>query len=369
VLFDLAPKASKRDFYDFEAELEQLYKFYLSARVVAVSGPRRTGKTSLILTFLNEYRVPSVFIDCRRVALSPYGVSFRGFVEELTRALNSFLERLRGRAERLLELLKSVRGVEVDLAMARVALGWGRKKRPSLVELLERVNRFASEEGVRVALVLDELQELQPLNIDFSKLLAYAYDHLANTVVIVTGSQIGLLYDMLGVDDPESPLYGRAVAEVSMRRLLRDEAVEFLEKGFAELGVEVEKSVIEEAVNTLDGVIGWLTYFGWSYANGVRSLGEVLDMAAKQEAEELKRFLAKTRSERRYREILKAIASGKSKWSEIKRALEVAEGIEIDDSNFSDLLKKLIKAGFIEKRGEVYTAPDPITLRAIEKHL
>jgi AAA+ ATPase superfamily predicted ATPase len=86
---------------------------------------------------------------------------------------------------------------------------------------------------------------------------------------------------MLGVDDPKSPLYGRAVAEVSMRRLLRGEAVEFLEKGFAELGVEVGKSVIEEAVNTLDGVIGWLTYFGWSYANGVRSLGEVLDMTAK----------------------------------------------------------------------------------------
>jgi hypothetical protein len=35
----------------------------------------------------------------------------------------------------------------------------------------------------------------------------------------------------------------------------------------------------------------------------------------------------------------------------------------------SDLLKKLIKAGFIEKRGEVCTASDPITLRAIEKHL
>jgi len=54
VLFDLAPKRSKKDFYNFDHELEQLYKLYLSSRIVAVLGPRRTGKTSLILTFLNE---------------------------------------------------------------------------------------------------------------------------------------------------------------------------------------------------------------------------------------------------------------------------------------------------------------------------
>jgi len=36
VLFDLAPKRSKKDFYNFEHELEQLYKLYLSGRIVAV---------------------------------------------------------------------------------------------------------------------------------------------------------------------------------------------------------------------------------------------------------------------------------------------------------------------------------------------
>lgn len=54
MLFDLTPKRCKRNFYNFEHELEQLHKFYLSSRVVDVLGPRRIGKTSLILTFLNE---------------------------------------------------------------------------------------------------------------------------------------------------------------------------------------------------------------------------------------------------------------------------------------------------------------------------
>jgi len=369
VLFDLTPKRCKRDFYDFEHELEQLHKLYLSSRIVAVLGPRRIGKTSLILTFLNEWSVPNVFIDCRRVPLSSYGASFRGFAEELSRALNAFISSHRGIAGKLLEHLRGVRGVEIDLSMAKVSLRWSRRDRVDIVSLLERLNDFAREEGLRVALVLDELQELQPVNIDFAKLIAYAYDHLTNVVAILSGSQVGLLYDMLRVDDPTSPLYGRAVAEIRVGRLSREGAMDLLSRGFAEAGVEVGRDVIERAVDVLDGVVGWLTYFGWSYSYKAKDLEGILDAAAMQEAEEVRRFLAKSRSEKRYRAILKTAAEGKNRWSEIKRSLELLEGIEIDDKNFNELLTRLIKAGFLEKIDERYKVPDTITARAILKHL
>jgi len=185
----------------------------------------------------------------------------------------------------------------------------------------------------------------------------------------LSGSQVGLLYDMLRVDDPTSPLYGRVIAEVRMGRLPREKAVELLLKGFAEANLEVSLEVIENAVNILDGVVGWLTYFGWSYLYGAKNLEEILDTAAKQEAEEIRRFLAKSRSEKRYRAILKIVAEGKSRWSEIKKSLELLEGIEIDDKNFNELLTRLAKAGFIEKINEVYKVPDTIMTRAILKHL
>jgi AAA+ ATPase superfamily predicted ATPase len=369
VLFDLNPKRCKRDFYNFEHELEQLHKLYLSSRIVAVLGPRRIGKTSLILTFLNEWSVPNIFIDCRRVPLSSYGASFRGFAEELSRALNAFISSHRGIAGKLLEYLRGVRGVEIDLDMAKLSLKWSRRDRVDIVSLLERLNDFAREENLRVALVLDELQELQPVNIDFAKLIAYTYDHLTNVVAILSGSQAGLLYDMLRVDDPTSPLYGRAIAEVRMGRLSREGAIDLLSRGFAEVGVEVGGDVIEKAVDVLDGVVGWLTYFGWSYSYKVKDLEGVLNAAAMQEAEEMRRFLAKSRSEKRYRAILKTVAEGKNRWSEIKRSLELLEGIEIDDKNFNELLTRLIKAGFLEKIDERYKVPDTITARAILKHL
>jgi DNA-binding HxlR family transcriptional regulator len=99
----------------------------------------------------------------------------------------------------------------------------------------------------------------------------------------------------------------------------------------------------------------------------VKDLEEILDEAAMQEAEEIRRFLAKSRSERRYRAILKIVAEGKTRWSEIKRSLEFLEGIGIDDKNFNELLTRLIKAGFIEKIDEMYKVPDIITARAILK--
>ena len=343
VLFDLAPKKSRKDLYNYEYELEQLHRFYLSSRVVAVVGCRRIGKTSLMLTFLNEWNVPHIFIDCRRISFSSYGASFRGFVEEFSRALKEFVSSLRGRASRLLDYLRDVKGVEIDFSVGKVSLKWGKRDRVDIISFLNKLDAFAHGEGFRVALVFDELQELHPINIDFAKLLAYIYDHLQNIVVIISGSQAGLLYDMLKIEDPTSPLYGRVIAEIHIPRLPKEKAGDFLTKGFTEVGVEVGMDIIEKAVNVLDGIAGWLVYFGWSYIHGVKDLEEILNIVAKQEAEEIKRFLARSRNEKRYREILKAIAQGRNRWSEIKRAVELVEGVEIDDKNFNELLKNSLK--------------------------
>jgi hypothetical protein len=47
----------------------------------------------------------------------------------------------------LLEYLRSVRGVEVDLNMAKASLRWSRRDRIDIVSLLERLNDFAREES------------------------------------------------------------------------------------------------------------------------------------------------------------------------------------------------------------------------------
>jgi len=61
-------------------------------------------------------------------------------------------------------------------------------------------------------LVTDEAQELRRSRHRFDSMIAYAYDHL--DLKILSGSQVGLLYGFLRVDDPEVPLYGRPFKEV-----------------------------------------------------------------------------------------------------------------------------------------------------------
>ncbi|MEM4493403.1 MAG: ATP-binding protein, partial [Pyrobaculum sp.] len=102
---------------------------------------------------------------------------------------------------------------------------------------------------------------------------------------------------------------------------------------------------------------------------GAKSLEEILDAAARQEAEEISRFLAKSRSEARYRAVLKAVAARPMRWSEIKRVLEAEEGAAVDDRNLTDLLHRLEKVGLLEKREGLYAIPDPVVRLAVERYI
>ncbi|MDT7867941.1 MAG: ATP-binding protein, partial [Acidianus sp.] len=107
--------------------------------------------------------------------------------------------------------------------------------------------------------------------------------------LVLTGSQFGLLYDFLGLEDPRAPLFGRAFREVKTRRLSSDEALDFLERGFSEAGVRCPGDLMEKAVDALDGIIGWLTYFGHLYVTGgLRGLEDVVRAASSLALEELR---------------------------------------------------------------------------------
>jgi len=70
-------------------------------------------------------------------------------------------------------------------------------------------------------------------------LLAYSYDNLDSLRFILSGSEVGLLHDFLGIDDYESPLYGRSHREVVLKPFSK--------------GLSI-------------GVPGWLVEFGRKYA-------------------------------------------------------------------------------------------------------
>jgi AAA+ ATPase superfamily predicted ATPase len=345
--FSPEPKTKIEDFFDMEEELK-LFRDGLSVgKFIVVTGLRRYGKTSLILTGLNSLSLDYIFLDCR---LLPSGmISVNDFIDVLEDELN--------RKSWAKEVLQKVEGVGVG----GLSLRFKERNQNTLLKTLEKLENKV--------LVLDEAQELRRANYRFDYFLAYIYDHV-NMKVVISGSQVGLLYRFLRIEDPEAPLFGRPYIEVRLKRLNTQMAKQFLKRGFEQVRLEVSGNVIDEAVDAFDGIIGWLTYLGYSYIRSKEPTDRIIDKASKLSGSEVSHALnVYGVGKKRYVETLKIVASrNSSRWSEIKRALEAKLG-KIPNNVLSNILRNLVDQGLLERTNGMYEIADPILRTGILRHL
>lgn len=299
-----------------------------------------------------------IYLDLRKYEGKLY-LNYRDLIQELEKSLNTIPDKLR-------KLLSGVRGV--DLMGFKVKLKWD-KGRVEVSDLLERLSEIGEQEGKRVIIVFDESQELRKLK-GYNLLypLAYAYDNLKVSLVL-TGSEIGMVHRFLRLDDVNSPLFGRAFINVTVPPFPRDKAIEFLRRGFEEVGVRVKDDVLEDAYSNLGGVPGWLTYYGFNYLQEKdhrKALDKTISLGTSLIMGEFRNFLSVRRgAEDRYYTIMKTCIRG-CRWSDVKRAIEAREGVEIDDKRLSELLQNLTDASFLIKEDDEYKPADIMVSKAFE---
>lgn len=311
-MFNPRPKSSRRELYDREEELNFL-DGNMEKPLILVLGVRRIGKTSLLKAFLEPHR--GIYIDMRGV--STYAELYGRLADSLSEGLG-----------KLREALSGIRGVEI--MGISVSLKWRGRDSISLVGLLEELNKRG-----RFVLVLDEVQEArQAVAAEVRRAIAYAYDHLDNITIILSGSQIGLLEKFAALSDPKSPLYGRYAARLQVGRFSPDQSKEFLRLGFKEAGAAPPEDAIEEAVQFFDGIPGWLVHFGISYLDGA-PMEDIREAAVAMALEELSKL------GRRERLALRAIAEGANTWASVKRYVEEALGEAVPKSTMSRIIDKL----------------------------
>ncbi len=365
MLFDVNPKERREDLYDREVELSEILKaLKLGERLLVIYGIRRIGKSSLVRVALREASMPYVLVDMRELYYNENMVTAAYLVRYLVSGFRKHMKWYEKLGFDLGEALRRIKRIKVEnyeVEMEPAA-------KVSLTTLLSEMNSWCSRHNMRFIFVFDEAQYLRFSNVRYDGLLAWAVDNLSHVTFILTGSEIGVLRDFLRLDDPKAPLFGRYRREIYVGRFTKDESMDFLVQGFREFDLKPDMIELEEVEETFDGLVGWLTHYG--YYRTVRgflhkkAIAEVFEEGSKLILEELEKIIAPSR--RRYSAILKAIAHDAHSWSDIK-AYTVAKTGYITDKRFTELLKNLIKYGYLTKENGEYKIADPVVRHAVEK--
>jgi AAA+ ATPase superfamily predicted ATPase len=355
--FDPRPKNKREDLYDREKELEEFSKALSYAPIIVVTGLRRTGKTSFVNVALAGCGHPYIFLDLRGLPLNP---SRADIIRRLEWA---FKQVDRKWFSDLVEALKHVKGVSI--LGGELGFEWS-KRGLDPVELFAEIDNWAARRKKRFLVAFDEIQVIRG-DKWIVRFIAHVTDMYQNIIVVITGSEVGVLFDFLGFDLPNSPLYGRHYVQIQMKNFSDDMAEEFLSAGFQQIGMKPSPEVLEYAVQELDGVPGWLTLFGVRCRDrnscSKDIVKEVASEAGKLMREEIMKMVAYSR---RYGMILNFLSRmGEATWSQIKYAVEAKEARSITNHTISTLIKNLIKMGVIVERNGKYEIADSILRRGL----
>lgn len=322
--FDPQVKQRPEDFFNFEVLQEQLNKALDDpyTPLIAIHGLRRTGKTSLIRVVLNASKKKYVWLDGREIA-----------------SRDEFFMRLR-------EEVSKLRRFKIEAVSFR-GIAWSLDLHKKDLDYLHKQ---------KIILVIDEVQLLKRMKIDY--ILAAIFDNYPGIKTVVSGSEKGMLMGFLGRGHVKAPLYGRAVFELQTHRLNREDGYRFLNAGALKARKKITGEEILEAIEKLDGIIGWLTKYGWYRMRFPHqtALRNAIEEGSQVAREEFLRFAA--RAERRYLKLLKSIKQG-ARWEEIKNQTQSS------DSQITKMLKRMTDYGFIEKAEGVYRISDPLLEAAL----
>ncbi len=339
--FILEPKSKKEDFFSYEYEYRELKKaLERREKVIAVVGVRRVGKTSLLNIFYNEVRELKLWLDGRIVS-NPKKDLFSAIYE----VAKSGKSQIFGNIE---SLNISAFGIGLDIKLAS----------ESLIEMEKKIKSAG-----KMCVFIDEAQRMN--RSDLGDVLSYFYDRFPDVSFIISGSEIGLLEDVLGEYDAEHPLYGRHVAKIEMNRFDKSNALEFLRLGFKQLKFDVTEDELSEAIGELDGLVGWLTLYGFerAVAKDKYALKKTIEIASRIVASELTGFFKKaTRNKAIYVAILDCAHD--LSWGELKFKVERKLDKQLNQNTFNTALSRLVAYSFVEKRNDKYYLSDPLIAKA-----
>ena len=336
--FDIGPKERIKDFFNYREEYRKVRTaLRRGERIIAIIGVRRVGKTSLMNVLFNDLDGINVWVDGRII----------NDAKDLIAVLEQGIEQNGG-------IFGSIKSLGISISGMGITTGLS----------IEPKTKAVIRKCGKIHLFIDEAQYANCMEI--AKALSYLYDRFPNVQIIISGSEIRLIDEVLGITNSSHPLYGRRVEIIELKRLDKEKSLEFLRLGFKQVSKRVPSSELEEVVERLDGLIGWLTLYGYerAIANSEHPLEKVEYIAMGIVEAELKRLLGNKRNKALYISILRY--ANNRKWKELLSVVRDEIG-KVNNASFSRALKELVRYSFIEKINDRYVVADPIIRTTVLK--
>jgi len=278
-----------------DEEIRTLIGLVKNGQPVSLIGPRRIGKTSIILASLSRSSLPYVLFSAEEFIKNERGFNFQEFlsayVSKVTNLALSlaglkfqFTEKTRSYLKQLRELIG---GVKIYLNMPEISalIDIILDKAERGKELDEEFNRvldlpqiFAERLGIeRLIIAIDEFQYLKYAKQSLPEifhLMRSKWQFQRNVSYLISGSAVGMLKEI--VSGKEQPFY-QFFYSMKVNPFNRETSRNFLKKGFETEGINVSDHEIEAAVDYVDGFPAWLNLVGIKAVTERRSIRQILE--------------------------------------------------------------------------------------------
>jgi uncharacterized protein len=255
-------------FTDREAEVAELVSDVLNGQDVVVFAPRRYGKTSLVWRVTQEALAQGVLVAHVNLMTAP---TKERLAEKLAETIHDDVASLLFRARERLRVFQGLRitpVVTIDPNTGKIGFTFDAGRQPQDVEatlerLLELPGQLAAERERKVALVLDEFQEIVDIDRNLPKLMRTVFETQPEVAHVYLGSKRHMLERIF--NDENEPFW-RSAKQMELGVIAPSLFRGYIEAQFARTGRRVEAGVVDRVLAATLGhpyATQELCYFLW----------------------------------------------------------------------------------------------------------
>ena len=266
-------------FTDREAEVEELLTDILNGQDVVVFAPRRYGKSSLVWRVSQRAIAQDVLVAHVNLMTTP---TTERFAEKLAETIHDDLASTLFRARERLRVFSGLRItpiVTVDPTSGKLGFSFDAGRQPqdldaTLERLLELPGQLAAERGRKVALVLDEFQEIVDIDPELPKLMRSVFELQPDVAHVYLGSKRHMLERIF--NDENEPFW-RSAKQIELGVIAPPLFRGYIESQFERTGKRIDPAVVDRVLDTTLGhpyATQELCYFVWGETAARESAGD-----------------------------------------------------------------------------------------------